>query len=142
MRKRRMPQGISAIGGCFRDLLALLGGLALPRDLALAPVPGRRRASSGPIRRTPPVRPTGWLPLLVGLALLASRPAWAGESILPAGVPNVHDSELRAHVQPVGVVNLRRNPDFPVVLVVNTTGEHPSALLPGLDARNGRDVCR
>lgn len=59
MRKRRMPQSISTIGGCFRDLLALLGGLTLTRGLAPAPVPGRRRALSGPIRRTPPVRPTG-----------------------------------------------------------------------------------
>lgn len=140
MRSRRTPQSISTIGTCFRDVLAPLGGLTLPRDIAPAPVPGRRRALSGPTRQTAPGRPTGWLPLLVGLALLVSRPAWAGQPALPAGVPNLYDAEVRAHFQPVAMVNLRGNPDFPTVLVVNTSGEQPSALLLGLDARNGQDT--
>jgi hypothetical protein len=59
---------------------------------------------------------------------------------LPAGVPDIYDPEVRAHFQPVRVANLRDNPDFPVVLVVNTAGGQPRALLLGLDARNGKDT--
>ena len=60
--------------------------------------------------------------------------------VLPTGVPNISDPEVRAHFQPVMVANLRGNPDFPVVLVVNTAREQPHALLLGLDARNGKDT--
>jgi len=67
-------------------------------------------------------------------------PAWAAQPTLPAGVPNIYDPEVQAHFQPVEVGNLRENPDFPVVLLVNTTGEQPQALLLGLDARNGTDT--
>ena len=59
---------------------------------------------------------------------------------LPAGVPDIYDPEVRAHFQPVRVANLRGNPDFPVVLAVNTAGEQPRALLLGLDARNGKST--
>jgi hypothetical protein len=72
--------------------------------------------------------------------LLAAIPAWAGQAALPAGVPNIFDPEVRAHFQRGGVANLGRNADFPVVLLVNTTGEQPPALLLGLDARNGKDT--
>ncbi len=65
-------------------------------------------------------------------------PAWAGQPALPAGVPNIYDPEVRAHFGPVGKVNLRGNPDFPVLLLMNTTGEQPQVLLLGLDARNGK----
>jgi hypothetical protein len=75
---------------------------------------------------------------MAGLILLIAIPAWAGQPSLPAGVPNIYDSEVRAHFQSVAVANLRGNPDFPVILVVNTTGEQPQGLLLGLDARNGK----
>jgi hypothetical protein len=74
----------------------------------------------------------------VGLVLLTAIPAWAGQPSLPAGVPNIYDSEVRAHFQPLRVGNLRGNPDFPVILVANTTGEQPQGHLLGLDARNGK----
>ena len=48
------------------------------------------------------------------VVILASIPAWAGQPALPSGVPNVFDPEVRARFQPVGVANLRGNPDFPV----------------------------
>jgi hypothetical protein len=91
-------------------------------------------------QRTPPRRLTGWLPLLVGFVLLAAMPGWASEPILPVGVPNIYDPEVRAHFQSIGVVNLGQNPDFPAVLLVNTSGDQPQALLLGLDARNGKDT--
>lgn len=78
--------------------------------------------------------------LLVGFALLAAGPAWAGQPPLPASVPNIYDPEVRGHFQIVGVANLRDNPDFPVVLLANTDEETPTALLLGLDARNGQET--
>lgn len=74
---------------------------------------------------------------MVGFVLLAAIPARAGQPALPAGVPNIYDPEVQAHFGPVAVVNLLGNPDFPAVLLVNTAGEQPQALLLGLDARNG-----
>jgi hypothetical protein len=71
---------------------------------------------------------------------LAAVPAGAGAPALPAGVPNIFDPEVEAHFQPVGVVNLQGNPDFPMILMLNTTGEQPPALLFGVDARNGKDT--
>lgn len=138
MTAQRTPQRLSTVVGFFRDILALVGVLPLPRRLALVPVPGRRRSASGTPRRTPPTRLMGWLPLLVGFVLLAEISAWADQPALPAGVPNIYDPEVRANFGPVGVVNLRGNPDFPALLLVNTTGEQPRALVLGLDARNGQ----
>ena len=78
--------------------------------------------------------------LLMGVVLLAAVPAWAGARALPAGVPDFYDTAVLAHFQPVAVASLRGNPDFPALLLVNTTGEQPSALLLGFDARNGKDT--
>jgi hypothetical protein len=71
---------------------------------------------------------------------VAVVPAWAETTTLPAGVPNLLDPAVRTHFQRVWVTNLQGNPDFPVVALVNTTGEEPRVLLLGLDARNGRDT--
>lgn len=140
MRDARTPHRFSAVGRFFRDVIALIGVLTFPRRLSRVPVPVRRRSAPGTTHRMPPRRLTGWLPLLVGCVLLAAMPAWAGQPALPAGAPNIFDPEVRAHFQPVEVANLRGNPDFPAVLLVNTSGEQPQALLLGLDARNGKDT--
>lgn len=76
----------------------------------------------------------------LGVALVSGAPAWAARASLPADVPNIYDPEVRAGFVPVLVANLRDNPDFPLVLMVNTTGHQPEALLLGLDARNGTDT--
>jgi hypothetical protein len=78
--------------------------------------------------------------LLVVFLVLAAAPAAAAPAALPAGVPNIYDSEVQTQFQPVGVTNLRGNPEFPLVMLVNTTGQQPGALLLGLDARNGKDT--
>ncbi len=140
MRNQRWPQSFSTVVGFFRDVIALVGVLTLPRRLAPVRVPVRRLSPSGTTRWTPPSRRTGWLPLLVGFVLLAASPTWAGPAALPAGVPNIYDPEVQAHFQPVALANLRDNPDFPAVLLVNTTGEQPQGLLLGFDARNGKDT--
>jgi hypothetical protein len=80
------------------------------------------------------------LAFLVGCLALAAAPAEAAPATLPSGVPDIHDPEVQMHFQPVRVTNLRDNPEFPVVLLVNTTGQQPKALLVGLDARNGKDT--
>jgi hypothetical protein len=78
--------------------------------------------------------------IIVGFVLLAAIPAWADQTTLPAGVPNIFDPEVRARFQFVGVANLHGNPDYPAVLLLNATGERPQVLLLGLDARNGKDT--
>ena len=78
--------------------------------------------------------------LLAGFLVFAAAPVGASPAALPAGVPNIYDPEVQTHFQPVRVTNLRDNPEFPVVLLVNTTGQQPGAFLVGLDARNGKDT--
>ena len=81
-----------------------------------------------------------FVPLLVGFLVFTAAPAEAAPAALPAGVPNIYDPEVQTHFQPVRVANLRDNPEFPVILLVNMTGQQPEALLVGLDARNGKDT--
>ena len=121
-----------------RSVRAVIARATPPRGLALVPVSIRRR--SGPSRWLASIRRGGWLPLLVGVVLLAAVPAWAGAPTLPAGVPNIYDPAVRAHFQPVAVTNLQKNPDLPVLLLVNDTEESPPAILLGVDARNGKDT--
>ena len=140
MKDRRKPRSFYIIVEFFQDLVKLVGGFTLlPQSIALVPAPGRRQSAPGTTRRTPPARTSIW-PLLLGFVLVAAMPAWAAQPTLPAGVPNIYDPEVQARFQPVEVGNLRDNPDFPVVLLVNTTGGQPQALLLGLDARNGTDA--
>jgi hypothetical protein len=140
MNRRRMLHDLTAIARFFRDAGALIGVLILPQHLALAPVSGARRFASSGTRRTSLNRRSGWLALLAGLVLLAALPVRAAQPALPAGVPDLHDLEVRAHFQPVGVASLGNNPDLPVVLLMNTPGDKPPALLLGLDARNGTNT--
>ncbi len=65
----------------------------------------------------------------MGFILLATIPAWAGQSALPVGGPNIFDPELRAQFQPLGVSNLLGDPEFPVLHVVNREDEKPQAML-------------
>jgi len=126
------------IVGFVRAFVARVSLLPPQRRVMRVPVSVRHR--SGPARCPASGRRTGWLPLLVGLVLVAAVPAWAGPPALPAGVPNLLDPAVRAHFQRVWVANLQGNPDFPMVALVNTTGEEPRILLLGLDARNGTDT--
>ena len=137
MKEHTTPHRSSVIG-FLQELPALVREFFFPRRLA--PIPVSVRRPSGPTRWVSSRRRTGWLPLLVGFVLLAAVPAGAGAPALPAGVPDISDPAVRAHFQPVAVTSLRGNPDFPAVLLVNTTGDQPEALLLGLDARNGKDT--
>jgi len=136
MKSQRTSHRVLNTGGFVQAVLARVSLLTPPRSLTSVPVPVRRR--SGPTRWLASSRRTGWLLLLVGFVLMAAVPAGAGA--LPAGVPNLLDPAVRAHFQGVPVANLQDNPDFPVVALVNTTGEEPRVLLLGLDARNGTDT--
>ena len=138
MNNQRVAQRVLNIVGFVRVFVARVSLLPPQRSLMPVPVPVRRR--SGSTRWLASSRRTGWLPLLVGFVLVAAVPAWAGPPALPAGVPNLLDPAVRAHFQGVPVANLQGNPDFPVVALVNTTGEEPRVLLLGLDARNGTDT--
>jgi hypothetical protein len=80
------------------------------------------------------------MPFLLVLTVLGAIPAWAGQPSLPADVPNIFDPQVRAQFTPAGVANLRGNPDFPVLMLENKTGEYPLTMLIGLDARNGKDT--
>jgi hypothetical protein len=80
------------------------------------------------------------LALALAIVLLPAIPVGAAGAALPPDVPNIYDPAVRAHFAPVMVGNLRDNPDFPIVLLANTTGERPETLLVGLDARNETDT--
>ncbi|HXZ43681.1 MAG TPA: hypothetical protein VEH53_02550 [archaeon] len=122
-----MKGHVSTIMESFHNVLTLR---------RLAPV--SIRLASGSVPRRGLGLLTGWLPVLVAFVLLAAMPAQAGQPTLPVGVPNLYDPAVQAHYQPVGIGVLGDNPDFPVVYLVNRTGEEPQALLLGLDARNGK----
>ena len=140
MKDRGRLLGFSIILGVFQDVVTLMRGFTLlPQQIALVPGPGRRQAAIGVTRRTPPGRTSIW-PLLLGFVLVVATPAWSAPPSLPAGVPNIYDPGVLEHFQLAEMGNLRDNPDFPVLLLVNTTGGTPQALLLGLDARNGTDA--
>ena len=138
MKDQHVSQRVLNIVGFIQAAIVRVSLLAPQRSLMPAPVPVQRR--SGSTQWLASSRRTGWLPLLVGLVLVAAVPAGAGAPALPAGVPDIYDPVVRTHFQGVPVANLQGNPDFPVVALVNTTGEEPRALLLGLDARNGTDT--
>jgi hypothetical protein len=138
MNDQRTPQHFSTMVEFFRNVITLVRILTFPRRFAPVSIPPARESISGRVGRRSRGLLTAWLQVWVGFALLATVPAWAGQVTLPAGVPNLYDPAVQAHYQPVGVGILGENPDFPVVYLVNRTGEQPQALLLGLDARNGK----
>lgn len=85
-------------------------------------------------------QPDRLLILFLALVLLSAFPARVAHSALPAGVPDIFDPEVRVKFQPVAVINAQGNPDLPVLVLVNTAGEQPQAMMLGLDARNGKDT--
>jgi hypothetical protein len=76
---------------------------------------------------------------LLTLLLLIAAPVWAGQPFLPPDVPNILDPQVLTRFTPVGVANLRGDPDFPVLILENRLGEYPQVIFLGLDARNGKD---
>jgi hypothetical protein len=131
---------LSTVGEFFRDILGLFQETISPRQLLRTRIAAQTGLANGVDRSHSSSRRAGWFMILVGLVLLAGGPAWAGQPSLPAGVPNIYDPEVRAQFQLLGVANLRDNPDFPVVLLGNTASEEPTAILLGLDARNGKET--
>ncbi|HSB70509.1 MAG TPA: hypothetical protein VLT62_14385 [Candidatus Methylomirabilis sp.] len=138
MKTQRKQQGLSRVVDFFQ--VVIVRRMTFPLRLTPVAVPMGGMLMTRTARRSPSNRLTGWLPLLLGVVFLTAGPAWAGQAGLPANVPNILDPDVRVNFQPVGVATLRGNPDFPVVLLVNTSGEEPQALLLGLDARNGKDT--
>ena len=123
-----LPEHAVSVQLCTR-LVALLGRLMVPGES----LPRSRRTRLQHVRCT--------LGILPACLLLVAGPVWAeGKPSLPGGVPNLFDPEVRAQYQPTIVGNLLANPDFPLVMLVNTTGTHPGAILVALDARNGTDT--
>lgn len=134
MSTSQEPLGVPSGKGFFRAVAAFVSGLSLvPEHVAL--VPARDRSTRG----MPSARTTIW-PLLLGVALLVAAPAWAEQTSLPDGVPNIHDPNVLARFTPMSIGNMGGNPDFPLVLLVNTEGDQPRGLLLGLDARNGKNT--
>lgn len=137
MKTRNESHRRAAGADLFRAVIRLVASVIFPPWPVRVPVAARRRSVHSQI---PSRWPSGRVALLLLLVILAPIPTWAGQPVLPAGVPNVFDPEVRARFQPVGVANLRGNPDFPVLILQNTAGEQPQVMLLGLDARNGKDT--
>jgi hypothetical protein len=137
MKDATMPPRHWNIVRRLRDVLARVGTPTW--QSGLAPVRSRCRPGWNTAGRTPR-RSTGWVPLVMGLALLAASPAAAAAPTLPTAIPNFHDPAVRAHYHAVEIGPLGGNPDFPMLLLMNTDGARPHGLLLGLDARNGKDT--
>lgn len=142
MKIQRSHLSLSAVAERLQRALVLLSPFSsAPR---LVPIPSHvpLRFSSARHARTSPGWRTGMLVLLwaISLMLLCSASAWAGQPTLPSGVPNIFDPEVRDHFEVQGVTNLGGNPDFPMVLLLNTGEETPQAILLAMDARNGGET--
>lgn len=136
MKTRNGSRRGTAGADLFQTVIRLVAAALFPRWPVPVPVAAPRRSVRlhGHSRRW-----SGGVALMLFLLILASIPAWAGQPLLPSDVPNVFDPEVRARFQPVGVANLRGNPDFPVLILQNTVGGQPQVILLGLDARNGKE---
>jgi len=119
-----------------RDAVAFLVQLSVPRPRVPVRVSATRPAARV---LNPSFRQRLTCSILLLLLTVVSAPAWAGQAAIPEGVPNIFDAEVRAQFEPVAVINLRGNPDFPMLLLVNKAGEEPLAMVLGLDARNGKE---
>ena len=137
MKTPRRASRLPATVEFFKDAVAFLvqWSLLCPR------VPVRVRARRPVVRVIrPSLRQRVRFSILLLLLGVASTTAWAGQAALPKGVPNIFDADVRAQFEPVAVLNLRGNADFPMRLLVNKAGEQPQAMAVGLDARNGKDT--
>jgi hypothetical protein len=132
----------SAVAELFRRAIAHLSFLGCGHRLVPIPSAVPLRSHDARFTRTSRGWRAGMLVLLCGIFVLTLSPvsAWAGQLTLPSGVPNIFDPEVREQFQVIGVANLRGNPDFPMVLLINTGEEKPEAMLLGLDARNGEET--
>lgn len=137
MKTRNESHRRAAGADLFQAVIRLVAAVLFPPWPVPVPVAAPRRC----VRQQAPSRwSSGGVALMLFLVILASIPAWAGQPLLPSGVPNVFDPEVRARFQPVGVANLRGNSDFPVLILQNTAGGQPQVMLLGLDARNGKET--
>ncbi len=126
MKTRNESHRRAAGADLFQAVIRLVAAVLFPPWPVPVPVAAPRRC----VRQQAPSRwSSGGVALMLFLVILASIPAWAGQPLLPSGVPNVFDPEVRARFQPVGVANLQ-----------NTAGGQPQVMLLGLDARNGKDT--
>jgi len=80
------------------------------------------------------------LPIVAALALALPGLAQAGEIRLPDGIPNLTDPQVGAGWQMFQVGALDHDPDFPLVVFMNVTGNQPAAMLFAVDARNGKET--
>jgi len=137
MKTHPRASRLSAAVEFFKDAVAFL----TQRSLLCPCLPVRVPATRPAVRAIrPSLRQRVQFSVLLLLLGLASTTAWAGQAALPEGVPNIFDADVRAQFEPVAVLNLRGNADFPMLLLVNKAGEQPQAMAVGLDARNGKDT--
>jgi hypothetical protein len=130
MNSQRVAQRVLNIVGFVRVFVARVSLLPPQRSLMPVPVPVRRRFGS--TRWLASSRRTGWLTLLVGFVLVAAVPAWAGPR--PCWPASRTSPTRRCGRLPARVGGEPANPDFPVVALVNTTGESRVLLLGSMRA--------
>jgi hypothetical protein len=140
MNTLHAPQGFSGLVKFLRGVVTDIGPMAPPVRLGAFPISPDRLAATGAHGQKSAARSIGWLWPLMGALLLAVVSAGVGQAALPADVPNIFDSKVQAHLQPVGVANLRGNPNFPALLLEDASDAKPQKILLGLDARNEKDT--
>ncbi|HSB82769.1 MAG TPA: hypothetical protein VLM91_28675 [Candidatus Methylomirabilis sp.] len=142
MKTQYTQLSFSAVADFFQRAIAYLTAPGCGYRLVPIPTMVSHRQSSPSYTRTSAGWRVGKLVFVLGICLLtlSSVSAWAGQPTLPSGVPNIFDPDVRGHFEVLGVTNLRGNPDFPMVMLVNTDEDKSEALLLGLDARNGEET--
>lgn len=142
MKTQYAQLSFSAVSEFFQRAIAYLTSPSYVYRLAPIPTMVSHRQSSPSYTRTSAGWRVGKLVLVLGICLLtlSSVSAWAGQHALPSDVPNIFDPDVREHFEVLGVTNLRGNPDFPMVMLINTDEDKSEALLLGLDARNGEET--
>jgi hypothetical protein len=121
----------------LKDALGLLARVPVPHPCVSVQAPVRRAGVRVPAR---PLQLCLAFSMLLAVLAGVSTAAWAGQAALPEGVPNIFDADVRAQFEPAGVINLRGNPDFPMLVLARKAGEQPQGMVLGLDARNGKDT--
>jgi hypothetical protein len=142
MKIQRSPLSLSAVAALLQRAIALLSPFSTAPRLVPIPSNVSPRSSSARYAHTSPGWRAGRLVLLwaISLVILSSVSAWAGHPALPSGVPNIFDPEVQDQFEMLGVTNLGGNPDFPMVLLMNTGEDAPQAILLAMDARNGGET--
>ncbi|MFB3817172.1 MAG: hypothetical protein ACE147_05855 [Candidatus Methylomirabilales bacterium] len=87
----------------------------------------------------PAIHAVARMALLILALVLALATIALGQGPLPEGVPDVLSPGTRDDWRAFHVGNAEDDPNFPLIMFVNTAGHQPTAVLMAVNAQNGTD---